>query len=118
MSLTNVGSSVSGVDVTVTATSDVDCSTGVYGVEIIVNDIPTIAVDQQGAVASQTITVGADEGLQLGDTVKLTPYYDLTPFGSPESDNSRVYGSQVTVVLGSSSNAAVFAAMHYRRRAA
>lgn len=113
MSLSNVGYSVSGVDVTVTAISDVDCSSGVYGVEGVINGASTFAVDEVGAVANQTITVGANEGLQAGDTVTLTPYYDLTPFATT---NTRVYGSSITTTLsGGSSGGGAFSKLGWIR---
>lgn len=98
-------SDVTGTTITVTATTSGDISSGVFGVEYSVLDNGgdlsgyTFSKNVVGQVSSQSITIGAAEGVTTDSTVTLRAYYNLDPLDDP---STRVYGNDLVpfVVAG------------------
>lgn len=81
--------------ITITATTSGDISLGVFGVEVNINGVDAFSVNVVGAAANQSITIGVGDGIQQGDVLIITPYYNLVA-GDPS--NTRVYGDAVTII--------------------
>lgn len=93
MALTGVAYSVVGVDVTITAISDVDVSAtnGMFGFEYGVDSgTYDSEVAEPGAVTNQQITIGALQEITLGCAVVGRAYYNLDEL---DPIATRVYGT-------------------------
>lgn len=97
--LDSAAASISGTDITVTATSSVDLSSGVFGVEYGVGRAAgyVFSVADPGAAANQSITIGALDGVSANDIVNVRCYYNLDPL---DPSGTRVYANAIVPVLG------------------
>lgn len=103
--LTSAATTVSGITVTVTATSSGDLSAAVFGVEYSVQDNGgsltgyTFSKNIVGEVANQSITVTAADGVTSDSTVTVRAYYNLDVLDDP---STRVYANDIVpyVVAG------------------
>lgn len=93
--LSAVNASESLGNVTVTATSSLDLTTGVFGVEYGEN-VYVFARSVAGAVKSQSITIEALDGVIADTTLMYRPYYNLSPL---DPISSRVYGVAGEIVV-------------------
>lgn len=95
--------SVAGTEITVNANNIGDLSSGVFGVLYSINPSPApsnpgdyaFSVNVPGGVSTQTITIGALEGIASGNTVYILAYSNLDPLDPPDS---RVYGIPTLIV--------------------
>lgn len=88
--------SISGTTITVTGTTAIDISAGVWGVEYSILDNGgnlsgyTFSKNVVGQVSSQSITLVAGDGVTTDSTVTIRAYYNLDPLDSPAT---RVYSN-------------------------
>lgn len=100
--LTSVASTEVSTEITVTGSTNIDISSGVFGVEYSINSAPPpydFSVNVPGAVSSQSITIGVLDGIDAGDIVYIRAYYNLNPL---DPVDTRVYGTPTLTVTVSS----------------
>lgn len=97
--LNDAAASITAGDITITATSSGNISAGVFGVEYGIGRAAgyVSSVNVAGAASSQSITIGAGQGIAANDIVNVRAYYNFDPL---DGVSTRVYGSAITPDLG------------------
>lgn len=93
--LHSVSYSQSGTNITITGFTIGDVSAGVFGVRYGIGQY-SFSVNVPGGVSSQSITIGASDGISSGDTVLIEAYVNLNPL---DPSDSRSYGIPALVVV-------------------
>jgi len=99
ISLTGSAASITGTNITITATSSGSLTAAVFGVEYGIGRAAgyMFSMNVVGAASSQSITIGAGEGIVANDIVNVRAYCNDDVLDAP---GTRIYGSAIVPDLG------------------